>query len=297
VTEESGPDGPLQLAIITGLSGAGRATAAKGLEDLGWYVVDNLPPALLPTMAGLATRSHGAVPRLAAGIDIRGRAFFADFREALDALHAMGVVPRIVFLEASDDALVRRFDAVRRPHPLQEAGNAGRLVEGITQERAVLQEIRGQADLVIDTSGLNVHELRATIDAAFASPAETGLHATVMSFGFKYGLPVDADVVADCRFLPNPHWISELRPLTGRDAPVRDYVLGTDDARDFLEHYAEVLRLLVRGYQREGKKYLTLAVGCTGGKHRSVAMSEALAAVLAEAGVETRVVHRDLGRE
>ena len=292
---EGGP--PLQLAIITGLSGAGRATAAKSFEDLGWYVVDNLPPALLPTMAGLAARSNGAVARVAAGIDVRGRAFFADLTEALEGLAGLGVVPRIVFLEASDDVLLRRFDAVRRPHPLQEEGVAGRVIDGITRERALLEDLRGSADLVIDTSNLNVHELRAKIDAAFGAVDVPQLRATVISFGFKYGLPVDADVVTDCRFLPNPHWVPDLRPLTGQDPSVRDYVLTSDGAQEFLATYSDVLHLLVRGYAREGKKYLTLAVGCTGGKHRSVAMAEALAEILAEDGVETRVVHRDLGRE
>ncbi len=301
VAEEVAPEArsepALQLAIITGLSGAGRATAAKGFEDLGWYVVDNLPPALLPTMAGLAARSNGAVARVAAGIDVRGRAFFADLTEALAELSGMGVVPRIVFLEASDDVLLRRFDAVRRPHPLQEEGAAGRVIDGIARERALLEDLRGSADLVIDTSALNVHELRAKIDAAFGAADAAQLRATVVSFGFKYGLPVDADVVADCRFLPNPHWVPELRPRTGQDPEVRDYVLESADAQEFLAKYADGLHLLVRGYQREGKKYLTLAVGCTGGKHRSVAVAEALAAVLAADGVETRVVHRDLGRE
>jgi UPF0042 nucleotide-binding protein len=209
----------------------------------------------------------------------------------------MGVVPRIVFLEASDEVLLRRFDAVRRPHPLQEDGAAGRVIDGIARERALLEDLRGSADLVIDTSNLNVHELRAKIDAAFGAVGEPELRATVISFGFKYGLPADADVVTDCRFLPNPHWVPDLRPLTGRDETVRDYVLQSEGAQEFLTKYADVLHLLVRGYAREGKKYLTLAVGCTGGKHRSVAVAEALAEVLAADGVETRVVHRDLGRE
>jgi UPF0042 nucleotide-binding protein len=292
---------PLQLTIITGLSGAGRSTAAKCLEDLGWYVVDNLPPALLSTMAGLASRSRGEVPRVAAVVDVRGRAFFSDLREALEALERQGVHPRILFLEAADEVLVRRFEAVRRPHPLQDsaAGGpaAGRIVDGIARERDLLRDLRGEADLVLDTSALNVHELRGKIDAAFSGPAETRLRATVVSFGYKYGLPVDADIVADCRFLPNPHWVDTLRPYTGRDLPVREYVLGSEGAQEFLDRYAELLRLVEIGYAREGKRYLTLAVGCTGGKHRSVAIAEELAGLLARDGVETRVVHRDLGRE
>ncbi len=285
---------PLQVAIVTGLSGAGRSTAAKCLEDLGWFVVDNLPPALLATMADLGTRSQGAVGRIAAVVDVRGRAFFPDLRASLEALDARGVRPRVLFLEATDEALVRRFEAVRRPHPLQDGD---RLVDGIARERDLLRDLRGEADLVVDTSSLNVHALRAQIDAAFGTPAETGLHASVVSFGYKYGLPVDADLVADCRFLPNPHWVDELRPQTGRDPAVRDYVLTSPGAQEFLETYAALLRVVETGYAREGKRYLTLAVGCTGGKHRSVAVATVLAATLEGDGVDVRLVHRDLGRE
>ena len=285
---------PLQVAIVTGLSGAGRSTAAKCLEDLGWFVVDNLPPALLATMADLGTRSQGAVGRIAAVVDVRGRAFFPDLRASLEALDARGVRPRVLFLEATDEALVRRFEAVRRPHPLQDGD---RLVDGIARDRDLLRDLRGEADLVVDTSSLNVHALRAQIDAAFGTPAETGLHASVVSFGYKYGLPVDADLVADCRFLPNPHWVDELRPQTGRDPAVRDYVLTSPGAQEFLETYAALLRVVETGYAREGKRYLTLAVGCTGGKHRSVAVATVLAATLEGDGVDVRLVHRDLGRE
>ncbi|CAO5255341.1 RNase adapter RapZ [Frankia sp. AgKG'84/4] len=284
----------LELAIITGLSGAGRSTAAKCLEDLGWFVVDNLPPALLSTMAELGHRSGGAVSRIAVVVDVRGRAFFSDLRAAVAALDARGMHPRMLFLEASDDALIRRFDHVRRPHPLQ---GDGRVVDGIGRERALLAELRGEADLVLDTTDLNVHELRAKIDAAFGQPDARRLNATVVSFGYKYGLPLDADLVADCRFLPNPHWVEELRPYTGRDPQVRDYVLAQSGAAAFLDQYAALLRLIGEGYAREGKRYLTLAVGCTGGKHRSVAMAEQIGSRLAADGVGVRVVHRDLGRE
>ena len=286
--------GTLDLAIITGLSGAGRSTAAKCLEDLGWFVVDNLPPALLSTMAELGRRSGGGVSRIAVVVDVRGRAFFSDLRAAVAALDTRGMHPRMLFLEASDDALIRRFDHVRRPHPLQ---GDGRVVDGIGRERALLAELRGEADLVLDTTDLNVHELRSKIDAAFGLPAANRLNATVVSFGYKYGLPLDADLVADCRFLPNPHWVEELRPYTGRDPQVRDYVLAQPGAAEFLDQYAALLRLVGEGYAREGKRYLTLAVGCTGGKHRSVAMAEQLGARLAADGVGVRVVHRDLGRE
>ncbi|WP_322759941.1 RNase adapter RapZ [Frankia sp. Cr2] len=285
---------PLDLAIITGLSGAGRSTAAKCLEDLGWFVVDNLPPALLATMTELGLRSQGAVNRIAVVVDVRGRAFFSDLRATLDTLKARGMQPRVLFLEAADETLVRRFDHVRRPHPLQ---GEGRVVDGISRERALLAELRGESDLVLDTTDLNVHELRAKIDTAFGQPGGNRLNATVVSFGYKYGLPLDADLVADCRFLPNPHWVAALQPFTGRDPDVRDYVLAQPGAMEFINQYAVLLRLVGEGYVREGKRYLTLAIGCTGGRHRSVAMAEQLASRLAGDGVGVRVVHRDLGRE
>jgi len=298
VSAPATPAPELELAVVTGLSGAGRSTAAKCLEDLGWYVVDNLPPTLVPTLVDLGARSQGAVRRIAAVVDVRSRGFSTDLRAALQGIARQGVRPRVLFLEASDDALVRRFESVRRPHPLQ---GEGRLVDGIARERALLRDVRGEADLVLDTTGLNVHELRAKVVAAFGErDASDRLQLTVLSFGYKYGLPVDADLVVDCRFLPNPHWIPELRPHTGQEAPVRDYVLGQPGAGEFLDRYEGLLRLLFEGYRREGKRYVTLAVGCTGGKHRSVAMSEQLAGRLASddgAPVDVSVVHRDLGRE
>ncbi|MCW2680512.1 MAG: nucleotide-binding protein yhbJ [Frankiales bacterium] len=285
----------LQLVVVTGLSGAGRSTAAKCLEDLGWFVVDNLPPSLLPTMVDLGSRSQGAVGRIAVVVDVRSRAFSSDLRTALDEIEKRGIHARVLFLEAGDEALVRRFESVRRPHPLQ---GDGRLVDGILRERGLLRDLRGSADLVLDTSVLNVHELRGKVAAAFGDPAEqVRLQLTVLSFGFKYGLPVDADLVADVRFLPNPHWVPELRPHTGKDPAVRDYVLAQDGATEFLDRYEGLLQLVFDGYEREGKRYALVAVGCTGGKHRSVAMSEQLAGRLARDGVEVRVVHRDLGRE
>ena len=285
----------LQLVVVTGLSGAGRSTAAKCLEDLGWFVVDNLPPSLLPTMVDLGTRSQGAVSKIAVVVDVRSRAFSSDLRTALDDIGRLGVRPQVLFLEAGDDALVRRFESVRRPHPLQ---GDGRLVDGIARERELLRDLRGGADLVLDSSDLNVHELRGKVTAAFGGTGQgSRLQLTVLSFGFKYGLPVDADLVADVRFLPNPHWIPELRPHTGRDAAVRDHVLAQDGAVEFLDRYEGLLRLVFDGYAREGKRYALAAVGCTGGKHRSVAMSEQLAGRLAGEGVDVSVVHRDLGRE
>ena len=289
------PAAGLQLVVVTGLSGAGRSTAAKCLEDLGWFVVDNLPPALLPTMVDLGSRSQGAVGKIAVVVDVRSRAFSSDLRTALEEIGRLGVRPRVLFLEAGTDALVRRFESVRRPHPLQ---GEGRLVDGIAREQELLRDLRGSADLVLDTTVLNVHELRGKVTSAFGeSGAGSRLQLNVLSFGFKYGLPVDADLVADVRFLPNPHWVPELRPHTGRDAAVRDYVLAQDGATEFLDRYEGLLRLVFEGYAREGKRYALLAVGCTGGKHRSVAMSEQLAARLAGEGVDVQVVHRDLGRE
>ena len=294
-------DDQTDIVIITGLSGAGRSTAAKALEDLGWYVVDNLPPSLLPTMADLAARTNGAVSRMAAVIDFRSRAFSTDLKSAVSELAARGAAARILFLEAAEDTLVRRFDSERRPHPLQGTGG---VTDGIAAERELLREVRGDADLVLDTSRLNVHQLRARIRDFFGGGTAVGLRLSLISFGYKYGLPVDADMVADCRFLPNPHWIPELAPMTGQDAPVRDYVLAQPGAEELLRHYTELLRVVLPGYEREGKRFVTFAVGCTGGKHRSVAIVDELAARLAaaadpaaSAGTEVQVVHRDLGRE
>lgn len=285
---------PPEIVVVTGMSGAGRSTAAKALEDLDWFVVDNLPPGLLTAMVDLAARMSDAVPRIAAVVDVRSRAFPSDLRSALEELHRRGVYARVVFLEAGDETLVRRFEGVRRPHPLQEQG---RLVEGIGRERELLLEVRGEADLVIDTSSLNVHELRSKIVDFFGDAAEPALRATVVSFGYKYGLPVDSDLVVDCRFLPNPHWVPDLRSLSGRDDPVREYVLSQPGAKEFIDTYIDLLRLLTRGYEREGKHYVTLGVGCTGGKHRSVAMAEQLGSRLRDDGLDVQVIHRDLGRE
>jgi UPF0042 nucleotide-binding protein len=287
-------DDPADIVVITGLSGAGRSTAAKSLEDLGWFVVDNLPPGLLPTMVDLAARSNGAVTKMAAVVDVRSRAFSTDLKSAISDLGARRASARVVYLEAADDTLVRRFDSERRPHPLQ---GTGRVTDGIAAERELLREVRGDADLVLDTSRLNVHELRARMRDFFGGGTAAGLRLSIVSFGYKYGLPVDADLVADCRFLPNPHWIAELAPLTGQDEPAREYILSRPGAQEFLHHYAELLRVVLPGYEREGKRFVTLAVGCTGGKHRSVAMADELAARIADAGADVQVVHRDLGRE
>jgi RNase adapter protein RapZ len=284
----------VELLVLSGMSGAGRSTAARALEDLGWFVIDNLPPGLLnEALAAIADRSD--VDRVAVVVDVRGGALFADLQEELTVLHQSGTTVRTLYLEAADTVLVRRFESSRRPHPLQ---GSDRIVDGLARERVLLADLRGEADLVIDTSELTVHDLRRAIDAAFRDDEETiRLRATVLSFGFKHGIPVDADYVLDVRFLPNPHWVPELRPLTGLDRSVNDYVLANAEAKLFLERAADLLDVVADGFLNEGKAYVTVAIGCTGGHHRSVAMAENLAARLVKAGVETRVVHRDIERD
>lgn len=286
-------DHPGELVVVTGMTGAGRSTAAKELEDLGYYVVDNMPPSLLRDVVRLVDESRGTEQPIAVVVDVRSGSFFETLQANL-ALGATGRHATLVFLEASDDVLVRRQEAARRPHPLQ---GVGRLLDGLTRERAVLADLRSDADLVIDTSILNVHQLTERIAEAFGSPEAIRLKVTVTSFGFKYGIPVDADFVADMRFLPNPFWIPELRPGTGRDAEVADYVMSQPGAAEFLAGYVPVLRGVAEGYLREGKRFMTVAIGCTGGKHRSVAMTEEIARRLTAAGLEARPTHRDLGRE
>jgi UPF0042 nucleotide-binding protein len=294
-TGDSGRGSGMEVAVVSGLSGAGRSTAAKCLEDLGWFVVDNLPPELISTMVELGAQARGAITKVAVVMDVRSRAFTDDLASVIKDLDANGYKPRVLFLEATDAVLVRRFEQVKRGHPMQ---GDGRLADGITAERALLAPLREEADLILETSALSVHQLRAKIEDAFGSEASTQTRVTVLSFGYKYGLPMDADLVMDVRFLPNPFWIPELRDHTGLDGDVRNYVLTQEGAEEFLERYHELLRLIGAGYRREGKRYLTLAVGCTGGKHRSVALSEELARRLSnEDGMAVKVVHRDLGRE
>lgn len=283
-----------EMLIVTGMSGAGRSTVANALEDLGWYVVDNLPPQMLRPLVELVGRAGTSLPKIAAVVDIRGRDFFGDFQELVQALRT-GTQVRVIFLEARDDVLVRRFEAVRRPHPLQGEGT---ILDGISAERTRLAVVRESCDIVIDTSDLNIHQLATTITERFAAENAAGLHLTVMSFGFKYGLPTDVDMVADARFLPNPFWIPDLRPHTGLDPEVSDYVLGQEGAREFIDAYATAVRPVLAGYQRENKRHATIAIGCTGGKHRSVAMARELARLLQEfPGVAVSLKHRDLGRE
>ncbi|MEJ7633654.1 RNase adapter RapZ [Aeromicrobium sp.] len=282
-----------QLVLVTGMTGAGRGSAAKVLEKLGYYVIDNLPPGLLSTAVATIQESED-IDRLAVVVDARSRHFFGGLVEAIEGLRDEGISSKILYLEASDEVLVRRQEAARRPHPLSLEG---RLIDGLDRERELLRRIRGRADIVVDTSNLNVHQLGQRVRAAFEDPGSGGLRASVMSFGFKYGLPIDADMVADLRFLPNPYWVDDLRPMSGLDEPVRDYVLRQPRSAEFLEQYEGLVALLTDGYLREDKHFLTIAIGCTGGRHRSVAMSEAFADRLRGQGVRTMVVHRDLGRE
>lgn len=283
-----------EVLIVTGMSGAGRSTAANSLEDLGWYVVDNLPPQMLKPLIELAEHAAGGLPRIAAVVDIRGRELFHDFQEILAGL-GDAITVRILFLDAADNILIKRYEQVRRPHPLQGDGT---LLDGISAERERLGELRANSDIVIDTSDLNVHQLARTVNELFSESHRPGVKVTVLSFGFKYGIPVDADLVADARFLPNPFWIPELKHHNGLEEQVSDYVLGQERAGQFLESYTALLDTVFAGYMQENKHHVTVAIGCTGGKHRSVAMVEELAKRLSQdPNLAVSVRHRDLGRE
>ena len=284
-----------ELLLVTGMSGAGRSTVGNALEDLGWYVVDNLPPQMLEPIADLFTLAKSPFPRLAVVIDVRGGEFFSALSDHVADLRARNVNLRVLFLEANDSALVKRFEQVRRPHPLQGDGT---ILDGITEERQRLLAVRDQADVLIDTSDLNIHQLSTRIGEGFSLEQTGRLNVTVMSFGFKYGLPSDADMVADMRFLPNPFWDENLRPFTGVDTQVAEYVTGQPRAQEFLNSYVAALRPVLAGYMAENKRYATIAVGCTGGKHRSVAMANALAAALKnDPELRINVKHRDMGKE
>ena len=284
--------GTSELLILTGMSGAGRSTVAHALEDLDWYVVDNLPAALLPA---LTEKVHGGEKGLLAVVlDVRGGAFFDDLNASLDELSKKKIAFRLLFLDATDQALVQRFEATRRPHPLQGDGT---MINGIAAERAKLDELRSRADVVIDTTNLNVHQLDKRIGEIFGGGQSQGIRMNILSFGYKYGIPVDSDLLLDCRFIPNPHWIPELRPLNGRDEPVRKAVLSAPGVDKFIDDYVALLISMSNGFLAEGKKFVTVAIGCTGGKHRSVAISEAIAARLNRPGITAHAMHRDVGRE
>lgn len=283
-----------ELLVITGTSGAGKSQAAAVLEDLNWYVVDNLPASLLKSLVGMMDTSASGVRRLAAVVDVRGREFFESLESVLDDLRDFGVDYHLLFLDARDEVLVRRYESNRRPHPLQGDGT---ILDGVGAERRLLDPIKYRADITIDTSDLSIHELSRRVREMLGIGANTGLRVHVKSFGFKYGLPLDADHIVDVRFLANPFWVNELRHLTGRDQAVKDYVLDLPGAWLFIERYVEALEPVLAGYLNEEKFYATIGVGCTGGKHRSVALSEAIAAALRSRGQNVMVSHRDLGRE
>jgi UPF0042 nucleotide-binding protein len=285
-----------EVLILTGMSGAGRSTVAHALEDLGWYVVDNLPPTLLSDLIKQGVQSE--IKSLAVVVDVRGGKFFDELASSLSELKKSGANFRVAFLDASDQALVQRFESTRRPHPLQ---GKGRIVDGIAAEREKLQELLAQADVVIDTSNLNVHQLEKRTTEIFAQGLTQSVRVNVLSFGYKYGIPVDADLVLDCRFIPNPHWIPELRPLTGLDDKVKANVLSNSGVSQFVQSYVSVINQMLPGYLREGKKYLTVAIGCTGGRHRSVSVAREIAAQLDGErdgfSVSAHASHRDVGRE
>ena len=284
-----------EILVITGISGAGRSTAANTLEDEGWYVVDNIPPQMLEALADLVTRAPDSMPKLAVGIDIRSRALFNDLPAAIDTLRKSDVEFSMLFMDAKDKNIIARYEAQRRPHPLQ---GEGRVLDGIVRERKLFSELKEAADSVIDTSDMNVHQLAKTIREMYSQKGPKLLNLTLMSFGFKYGAPSDANMMADMRFIPNPHWVPELRALTGKDAGVRDFVFQNPGTLEFVENYLQALRPVITGYRHEGKHYATIAIGCTGGKHRSVAVTEELARRLSEnPEVHVNIQHRDIGRE
>jgi UPF0042 nucleotide-binding protein len=284
-----------RFTIITGLSGAGRSEAAKSFEDLGYFVIDNLPPALIEKMAELISVRGSKVTQVALVVDPRGGEFFPELQKSLTQLRDRDIEYRILFLEASDATLVRRFDQTRRKHPLAQSE---RVIDGILEEREMMWPLRDQADVILDTTNLNVHELRDKINSLFAEPEpSSGMAVNVISFGYKHGLPLDADIVLDCRFLPNPHWVEELRPLNGTNRKVRGYVLNSPETEPFMRQFRQLIGVMLPGFVKEGRHYLTIAVGCTGGRHRSVVISEEIAKHLADKGFAPTVVHRDLEKE
>jgi UPF0042 nucleotide-binding protein len=283
-----------EFIVITGLSGGGRSQAADILEDLGWFVIDNLPPSLIPKVSELAQAPGSSISKVA--LVVGTGPYHAEVLPALEALRTQGSRLRILFLEAATDVLVRRYESSRRRHPLDESGELG-LTNAIEAERDLLEPVKDRADVVVDTSELNVHQLRDRLLALFGDErADAGMQTTIISFGYKHGLPLDTDLVIDCRFLPNPHWVDELRPLRGTDVEVRNYVMEQSVTAKFLDDLAALLGLLLPAYIAEGKSYLTIAFGCTGGHHRSVVIAEEIERRLRESGYDPKVVHRDVER-
>ncbi|MDF9408179.1 MAG: glmZ(sRNA)-inactivating NTPase [Pelotomaculum sp. PtaB.Bin013] len=283
-----------RLVIVTGLSGAGKTQALHSLEDLGFFCVDNLPPALIPKFAELCAQAANKINKIALVVDIRGGEFFDTFFEVLSDLDARGIRCEILFLEASNETLVRRFKESRRRHPLSTYGE---VLEGIQEERSRLQDLRGRANKIIDTSNMAVQQLKEVINGIFADGASaSGLHITVISFGFKYGIPLDSDLVFDVRFLPNPYYQNNLRPFTGNDAVVREYVFSSPLTSEFMGKFSDLVQFLIPQYSKEGKTTLMIAVGCTGGMHRSVALANRLGEILSEKNFRVTVRHRDINR-
>ena len=286
-----------RVLIVSGMSGAGRSTVAHALEDLGWYVVDNLPPAMIENLVNLL---KSTITKIAVIIDVRGGEFFDSFSKSVADLTKLGVSSQTIFIDAADDALVKRFESTRRPHPLQ---GSGRVLDGISKERERLREIKESADLIIDSSSLNIHQLERRISDYFQDASDADLSVNILSFGYKYGLPADADLVMDCRFISNPHWVPELRPLNGLDQEVSNAVLGSENVQEFLNRYELLFETMALGFINEGRKFLTLAIGCTGGKHRSVAIAAELLNRLKNGNrlnnfkINSQATHRDLGRE
>lgn len=288
------PKKDLEFTIITGLSGAGKSQAMHCFEDLGFFCIDNLPPQLLRDMAKLGSLPGSRVRKIAVVSDIRGGQFFSELTEALKKLRKKSIPYQILYLEAANEVLVKRFKETRRKHPLSQEGT---IIEGIRQEREIMEQIKGLADMVIDTTNLMPAQLRERILTSFLGEQKSNILITIVSFGFKYGMPLDSDIVMDVRFIPNPHYVPELRPLTGLEASVRHFVLNRDETKDFLEKFENLISTLMPYYVSEGKSHLTMAIGCTGGSHRSVVISEEIGAFLAKSGYGITVMHKDIGKD
>lgn len=293
ISESTEPASIPPLILITGMSGAGRRATSAALEELGWYVAENLPPELIVRMAELSFSEDSPIERLAIVTDVRSRDFAGSLTDVLDKLNASGRRPIVLFLDATNTELIKRYDTVRRTHPLQGEGT---IQQGLDKERALLSSIRERADVVLDTTNTSVHDLRRVLEQHFSSISQQQVRVNIQSFGFKYGAPNDVDVLLDARFLPNPHWEDELRPYSGLDEQVSDFVLRQQGAESYLNSVQDMVQAMLPGYQREGKKYVSVAVGCTGGRHRSVAVTEELTRRLEAAGVDVRTMHRDVER-